>query len=145
MYTQFQKKINFIQQKINLFNQNKLVLGIMMLLLNLGSKYVEIGLTKTQEQALRNGLGREVLIFAIVFMGTRDIVTSIILTASFIILSDYLLNEKSSMCLLPKSLTKVASEIDRNNDNKISLEEEQQALEILRKARTQRELSNALS
>lgn len=127
-----------IQDSLNSLNNSKFVLGIMMLLLNIGSRYIELGFTKTQEQALRNGLGRELLIFAIVFMATHDIITSTLMTASFIILSDYLFNEKSRFCVLPARLQKIAEMVDKNDDNEISPEEEQQALEILRKAEEQK-------
>ena len=123
-------------------NQSKLMLGIVMLLLNVGSKYIELGFTETQEQALRNGLGREILIFAVVFMGTRDIVTSILMTAAFIILSDYLFNDKSRFCIAPQSLQNIAKHIDRNNDNIISPEEEAKALAILSKANKQKYIEN---
>jgi hypothetical protein len=127
-----------INEILNSLNNSKFVLGIMMLLINIGSRYIELGFTKTQEQALRNGLGRELLIFAIVFMATHDIIISTLMTASFIILSDYLFNEKSRFCVLPARLQKIAEIVDKNNDNEISLEEEQQALEILRKADKQK-------
>ena len=68
-----------IQKGIDKINGSKLLTGIVMLLLNVGSKYIELGFTKTQEQALRNGLGREILIFAVVFMGTHDIIISILI------------------------------------------------------------------
>ncbi len=109
-----------------------------MLLINIGSRYIELGFTKTQEQALRNGLGRELLIFAIVFMATHDIVISTLMTASFIVLSDYLFNENSRFCVLPARLQKIAELVDKNNDNEISADEERQALETLRKADQQK-------
>ena len=137
MYKQLKKITKAISNGINSLNNSKFVIGIMMLLLNIGYKYIELGLTKTQEQAIRNALGREVLIFAIVFMGSRDIVTSTLMTAAFIILSDYLFNEKSKLCIVPK-MKKIASEIDENKDNVISPDEEQKALEILRKAKAQK-------
>ncbi|MBF95561.1 MAG: hypothetical protein CMH58_10430 [Myxococcales bacterium] len=127
-----------IQSALNSLNNSKLMLGIMMLLLNIGSRYIELGFTKTQEQALRNGLGREILIFAISFMGTHDIVISILMTASFIILSDYLFNEQSRFCVLPARLQKIAEMVDKNDDNEISPEEERKALETLQKAETQK-------
>ena len=124
---------------LNKFANHKFFMGIIMLLLNVGSKYIEIGLSKTQEQALRNGLGREILIFAIVFMGTHDLVISILMTAAFLILSDHLLNENSKYCLIPHHLKKIAAKIDANKDGKISPEEEKRALEILQKADAQRD------
>ncbi|MAU37535.1 MAG: hypothetical protein CMD14_09260 [Flavobacteriales bacterium] len=127
-----------IQRSLATFNNSKFLLGVTMLLLNVGSRYVELGFSKTQEQALRNGLGREIFIFAVVFMGTRDIIISIMMTASFIILSDYLLNERSRFCIMPNSMKKISNVIDFNNDGIISPDEEEKALELLRKAERQK-------
>jgi hypothetical protein len=109
-----------------------------MLLLNVGSRYVELGFSKTQEQALRNGLGREIFIMAVVFMGTRDIIISILMTAAFIVLSDYALNERSSFCILPESMKKIANAVDINNDGTISPAEEEKAMATLRRAEKQK-------
>tara|TARA_B110000483_G_scaffold12955_1_gene14739 strand:- start:1170 stop:1544 length:375 start_codon:yes stop_codon:yes gene_type:complete len=109
-----------------------------MLLLNVGSRYVELGFSKTQEQALRNGLGREIFIMAVVFMGTRDIIISILMTAAFIVLSDYALNERSSFCILPESMKKIANAVDINNDGTISPAEEENAMATLRRAEKQK-------
>tara|TARA_B100000965_G_C19481368_1_gene708677 strand:- start:562 stop:945 length:384 start_codon:yes stop_codon:yes gene_type:complete len=111
----------------------------MMLLINIGSRYIELGFTKTQEQALRNGLGRELLIFAIVFMGSHDIVISTLMTAAFVILSDHLFNERSRFCVLPARLRKIADIVDKNNDQEISAQEEKNALDILQKADEQKQ------
>ena len=127
-----------IQRSLATFNNSKFLLGVTMLLLNVGSRYVELGFSKTQERALRNGLGREIFIFAVVFMGTRDIIISIMMTASFIILSDYLLNERSRFCIMPNSMKKISNVIDFNNDGIISPDEEEKALELLRKAERQK-------
>lgn len=127
---------------INSLNNSKFLAGIVMLLLNVGSKYIELGFTKTQEEALRNGLGRELLIFAVVFMGTRDVIISILMTAAFIILSDYLFNEKSRLCVMPNRLKNISYTIDKNKDNIISEKEEKDALDVLRKAHLQKEKQN---
>jgi len=124
---------------IQALNNSKFLAGIVMLLLNVGSKYIEMGFSKTQEEALRNGLGREILIFAIIFMGTHDIIISILMTAAFIILSDYLFNENSKLCVIPNRLKNISYVIDKNNDNIISEKEEKEALDILRKAQLQKE------
>ena len=80
-------------------NGNNLIIGISIILLNIISKYVELNLTKTQEQAIRNGITREILIFIMSFVTTKDIILSFILTGTFVILANYLLNEKSSYVL----------------------------------------------
>ena len=76
-------------------NNSKFFAGLVMIMLNIGSKYITIGLSKSQEQYLRNSAGRQMLIFAISWMGSRDIVIALILTAVFTILTDHLFNENS--------------------------------------------------
>ena len=115
-------------------NTSKLFIGITMIMLNVGSKYVDFKFTKSQEKLLKEGLAREILIFAIVFMGTRDVVYAILLTAAFIILSEYAFNEKSKYCVIPDRMKKITSVIDTNNDGIISPEEEAKALDVLNKA-----------
>lgn len=130
--------LNNLQRSIASLNNSKFLLGVTMLLLNVGSRYVELGFSKTQEQALRNGLGREIFIFAVVFMGTRDIIISIMMTASFIVLSDYLFNDRSSFCIMPSSMKKISNVIDFNNDGVITPDEEEKALQLLRKVEKQK-------
>ena len=131
-------KMKGIGYYLNSINNSKFLAGIVMLLLNVGSKYIELGLSKTQEHALRNALGRELLIFAVVFMGTRDIILSIVMTASFKILSEHLFNEESRFCIIPDKLMRIKNVIDINDDEIISDSEEKKALEILEKAKVQK-------
>lgn len=124
-----------LDKSLKTLNTNKLLIGMMMLVLNICSRYIELGFTKTQEQALRNGLGRELFIFAVSFIGSRDIATSIMLTAAFVVLSDHLLNESSPLCMMPESMKELADRIDTNGDNVISPEEERKFMAMLRKAK----------
>uniref|UniRef100_A0A6C0LJD0 EF-hand domain-containing protein n=1 Tax=viral metagenome TaxID=1070528 RepID=A0A6C0LJD0_9ZZZZ len=132
---EFKKSMNHAMATLN---NSPILAGLAMLMLNIGSKYVEIGLSKTQEQALRNGIARELLIFAMVFMGTKNIVLSIIMTASFIILSEYIFNEKSQLCIIPGYMRRISMEVDLNGDNVISKDEEEKAIAILQKAKHQK-------
>jgi hypothetical protein len=120
-------------------NESKFLIGIAMILLNIGSKYVDFKFTKAQEQMLRNGIAREILIFTIVFMGTRDIMYAILLTAAFIILSEHVFNDKSDYCFFPDKFKKISALIDTNNDGFVTPEEEAKALIILKKAEKNRD------
>jgi hypothetical protein len=133
----FLKGINDIYLKN--INESKLVIGLAMILLNIGSKYVDFKFTKAQEQLLRNGIAREMLIFTIVFMGTRDIMYAILLTAAFIILSEHVFNEKSDYCLVPNKFKQITALIDTDNDGIVTPEEEARALIILKKAEKNRD------
>jgi hypothetical protein len=68
-------------------NTSKLFLGIMLILLNLGSKYLVDEFSTTEEDHSRNIILRRIAVFAVCFVGTRDIVTSLILTSGFVILA----------------------------------------------------------
>ena len=83
-------------------NGSRLFVGMMMLLLNVGSRFVIQDISKTQEEWFNNQLLRRLVIFAICFVGTRDLVTSIILTAGFIIFTSGLFSDKHPMSVLPR-------------------------------------------
>jgi len=119
-------------------NTNKLVLGLAMLTLNIGSKYVELNLSKSQEAYIRNSISRELLIFTILFVGTRDIITAILMTAAFTILANTIFNEKSKYCIMSDKFKRLESEIDTNHDNVISDKEIENARKILYKANMQK-------
>lgn len=129
--------IDKIYKFLQPLNRSGFLAGIAMIMLNIGSKYIELGLTKTQEHALRNGLARELLIFSMTFIATRDVVIAIFMTIGFSISVNYIFNENSKLCILPSKLQEIALEIDRNNDNKISQSELDHALDIIRKANEQ--------
>jgi len=108
----------------------------MMILLNVGSRFVEIKLSDSMETFIKYNIAKELLIFTMAWMGTRDIIVALILTASFVILSEFLLNNKSNYCVLSK---KYSMNIDKNKDGVISDSEINQAMNVLEKAKKQKE------
>lgn len=68
-------------------NNNKLFLGIMLLLVNIGSRYLVDEFSHNPDEYSRNLILRRIAVFAVCFVGTRDIVTSLVLTAAFVILA----------------------------------------------------------
>jgi hypothetical protein len=68
-------------------NDNKFFLGIMLILLNIGSRYLVDEFSTDPKTYTQNIILRRLAVFAVCFVGTRDLVTSIILTAGFIILA----------------------------------------------------------
>lgn len=68
-------------------NDNKFFLGIMLLTLNLGSRHLVDEFSANPEDYNRNLILRRFAVFAVCFVGTRDIIVSILLTAAFIIIS----------------------------------------------------------
>ena len=68
-----QKKGTFASLIENLrsLNHSKFFAGIVMLTVNIGSKHITIDISKSQEAYVKYTLGRQILIFAILWMGTR--------------------------------------------------------------------------
>ena len=128
---------NSINKYLYNINESKILAALSMLLLNIGSKYIELNISDSQAEYMRNEIGREILIFAMVFVGTKDILLSIIITGIFIILANTVFHEKSNYCLLPEKYKKLNSVIDKNQDNIISNDELNKAYEILNKVRQQ--------
>tara|TARA_Y100000389_G_C17247654_1_gene406441 strand:+ start:323 stop:760 length:438 start_codon:yes stop_codon:yes gene_type:complete len=122
---------------INSLNTSKYFTGIVMILLNIGSKYVELNLSKSMEEYIKYNIAREMIIFSMAWMGTRDVVVALVLTASFSIMADFLLNYKSKFCVLPKKYTQI--NIDKNKDGIISDLEINDAISILERAKKQKE------
>tara|TARA_B110000977_G_C10975118_1_gene453877 strand:- start:284 stop:763 length:480 start_codon:yes stop_codon:yes gene_type:complete len=129
---------------INNISTSKLFLGLMMIFMNIGSRYIEIKLTKGQEMIFKN-IAREVLIFTIAFMGSRDIFISLIITAVFIILSNFVFNENSKFCILPEKYKKFIDVMDTDGDGVVSPEELEKAYEILKRASDQDQLHNKIN
>lgn len=118
-----------IDNYFNNLNNNKYFVGVMMIILNIGSKYLFDEFGELHNLILTNKIIRRLMIFVIVFIAIRDIKTSIIITCLFIIIILELLNEKSRFCIIPNTLNK----IDKNNDGKISLKEINEAFDLLKK------------
>lgn len=111
-------------------NNSKYFYAITMILLNMGAKYLEMDLVDSHRQFLSSKAIRRIIIFTVSFVATRDVIASLIITASFVIIVLNLFNENSEYCLIPKTF----KEIDTNNDGKVSPEEIKNAYEVLKKA-----------
>lgn len=62
-------------------------IGVAVLLANVGSRFITHELSGDDEEYQQNILLRRIAVFAACFMATRDIVTSIVLTAAFVVLA----------------------------------------------------------
>jgi hypothetical protein len=115
-----------------------------MILLNVGSKFITIEFSKSTEQYLKMNVTKQLLVFAMAWMGTRDIYTALVLTAVFTVLSDHLFNEESPYCCVPEKYRILSKLIDTDNNNQISEEEINNAISILEKARKDKTRMNQL-
>lgn len=72
---------------LEVLNDNKLFLGIMLILLNIGSRHLVDEFSTDPNTYTQNLILRRIAVFAVCFVGTRDVVTSLLLTAGFIIIA----------------------------------------------------------
>jgi hypothetical protein len=122
-------------------NNSKFFAGIIMILLNVGSKFISIQFSRSTEEYLKMSVTKQILVFAMAWMGTRDIYTSLVLTAVFTILSDHLFNEESLYCIVPKKYRILTKIIDTNSDGVVSDTEINNAIAILEKAKKNKTIS----
>jgi hypothetical protein len=130
---------------VKTLNNSKFFAGIVMIMMNIGSKYVTMNLSKSQEAYLKYAVSRQLLIFSIAWMATKDIITSLILTMVFVILANYLFNENSRLCVLPKKFKNIKSLMDTDGDGIVSDKEIQDAMKILAKAKDAKNMSASSS
>jgi len=131
----FFQTVDFINNHILFLNNSKFFAGVVMILLNVGSKFIAIQFSKSTEEYLKLNVTKQLLVFAMAWMGTRDIYTALILTAVFTVLSDHLFNEESPYCCVPEKYRILAKVIDENGDGNITENEINDAIAILEKAK----------
>ena len=68
--------IYFNLKNITKLNKSKLLSGITLLLLNIGSKYLILDISKGSQSLLKLKIIRRLTLFSIFFVGTRDIILS---------------------------------------------------------------------
>jgi hypothetical protein len=91
--------VNPLDMFLQLFNTNPYFIGIMMLVLNLGGRFISLEVTKKQELFFQHPWVRRVLIFTVLFVATRNIWVAFWTTVIVVLFLGYLFNENSSLCL----------------------------------------------
>jgi len=91
-----------IESVLGVFNGNLYFIGIMMLILNLGGRFIAMEISKEQEQFFQHPWVRRFLIFVVLFVATRNLLVSFWLTIIVVLTLGYLFNENSAFCILGK-------------------------------------------
>ncbi len=121
----FKMKIAELENLFNNLNSSKLLSGLLMIIMNIGGKYISIDLPQSLDIIFSNLWMRLLIIFSICFAATRDIKISILLLLIYILVFKFLLKENSKSYLLNKTKVKVSNEQYRN------------AIEIIKKYKNQ--------
>jgi len=88
-----------IDSVLHIFNSNPYFIGITMLLMNLGGRFLTLEVSKKQEQFLQHPWVRRALIFIVIFIGTRSVWVAFWTTLVVVLCMGYLFNENSALCI----------------------------------------------
>lgn len=99
-----------ILETLSLLNNNKVLWGITMILLNMGSKYVMADLGKVHERLLTSEIAKKVIVFSMFFVATREVTTAFLLMVFYVIIVDGIMHEKRNFFAFGKSLPAAVSE-----------------------------------
>lgn len=131
--------VSYVNHHVMYLNNSKFFAGVVMILLNVGSKFIQIQFSKSTEEYMKYAVSKQLLVFSMAWMGTRDIYTALGLTAVFTILSDYLFNEECTMCIVPHKYRVLHKLIDTNEDGVVSEPELAAAIAVLEKAKREKQ------
>lgn len=135
IFTPLWNMLGYLNSKVMYLNNTKFFAGIIMILLNIGSKFITIQFSKSTEEYMKYTVSKQLLVFSMAWMGTRDIYTALGLTAIFTVLSDHLFNEESSLCIVPHQYRVLHKLADTNQDGEVSDQELNAAIAVMEKAR----------
>jgi len=139
IFTPLTNNVSYLNHHIMYLNNSKFFAGVIMILLNVGSKFITIQFSKSTEEYMKWSVSKQLLVFAMAWMGTRDIYTALGLTAVFTILSEYLFNEEHPLCVVPHRYRVLHKLIDTNEDGVVSEAELSAAIAVLEKSKKEKQ------
>jgi hypothetical protein len=81
-----EKVIDSAKDSLSCINENKYMIGITMIMLNIGARFIIDELDDDLRKMISNVFVRRVVIFCSFFMATKDLFTAVVLTIIFVIL-----------------------------------------------------------
>ena len=78
--------IDYFQDQTDILNENKYFIGLMMIMVNIGSRFIIDELNEEHRNFIKNSYFRRIVIFAVIFMATRDIIIAFVVTGLFVLL-----------------------------------------------------------
>jgi hypothetical protein len=82
-------------------NTNPYLIGMFMILMNLGGRFLSLELTKKQEALFQSPWIRPLIFFTVVFMATRNVVVAFWITLLLFFVIWVVANENSPFCMIP--------------------------------------------
>jgi hypothetical protein len=109
---------------------SKIFVGCCMFFMNIGSRYLIADLNDFHDKLLNNTIAKTFVIFCILFVATRDIVVSSIITCILAILLFTFTSKTSSLSILPYFFK-------HRQHGTVSAEDYKTAIDVIQQFRTQ--------
>jgi len=93
--------LEILGQSLTMAASNPYIIGAFYLLMNLGGRYLSLELTKKQEAFLQWPYLRPLLLFAVLFIATRNMVVAVVGTLIVFFILWVAANENSPYCMIP--------------------------------------------
>lgn len=134
--------ITYLHNNIQAINNSKIFAGIMIITLNIVSKFANFKLSKTLEAYFKFTFSRQILVFAIAWMGTRDIYIALFITIVFVVITEYLFHEESNFFLLSEEFRDyhISMLESENSGENVTDDDIKKAKIILKKAKSQNKI-----
>ena len=81
-----EKFIDSTKDSLSCINENKYIIGLTMIMLNIGARFIIDELDDDLRKIISNTIVRRVVIFCSFFMATKDLFTATVLTIIFVIM-----------------------------------------------------------
>jgi hypothetical protein len=111
---------------MDFLNNSKVLAGISLILMNLGSKNIVADLGVVHNKILSHQIVKKIVIFAMFFVATRDVVIAFMLSVAYVVIFDGLLHEKRKTCIIPQRF------IDNAYKQVITREDYLRALDVIK-------------
>lgn len=102
-------------ESIAVLNNNKIIWGVTMILLNMGSKYILADLGKIHEKVLTNELFKKLVLFSMFFVATRDLIVAFLLSVIYILIVDGIFHEKRNFTIVKELPKKHVTDMEYNH------------------------------
>jgi hypothetical protein len=90
-----------LSQTLLTLSMNPYIIGVFILLLNLGGRFLALELTKQQEEFLKSSWIRPVIFFAVTYIATRNLAAAFWMTLGLFFVLWVATNENSAFCMIP--------------------------------------------
>ena len=118
-----------MNEYVNKLNENKLFVGLMVVVVAVGGRFIIAELNESQKSIIDNSWVRRLFVFGFCFMATRDICISSIITMIFVIVVSEFTKKDDSSQLIPIEEDKLQKQM---NEKKVIIETINNQLEKLK-------------